>query len=253
MSMNMDPNKTVREWVREIPVAASVFEEMGIEYCCDGDQPLKKACAKAHRSLSEVEEQIGGRLQPAPSADKPKDWGKELLADLMSHIVETHHAFTRQELERLAPMARTVARVHSKFHPELLRIQSVFEVLSQELSLHMMKEEQVLFPHIARIEEAHMERRPVVSSMNIGVESPVAMMMSEHELAAEHLHAIRDASSNYKVPSGACFSFLSFYQGLQALEKDLHQHVSLENNILFPRAIQMEASSRGSHPLHTEN
>lgn len=245
--MNMDGNKTVREWVREIPIAASVFEEMGIEYCCDGDQPLEKACRKAHRTLSDVEERIAGRLQAVTPAEKVKDWGTEPLADLMSHIIKTHHVFTRQELERLAPLARTVARVHAKFHPELLRIESVFEAISQELSLHMMKEEEVLFPHIARIEEAVMEHRPVISPMLNGVQNPVTMMMSEHESAAEHLHAIRDASKNYKVPSGGCFSYLSLYEGLQALERDLHQHISLENNILFPRARRMEASSQNSH------
>lgn len=248
--MNMDQNKTVREWVREVPVAASVFEEMGIEYCCGGDQTLERACAKAHQTVAEVEERITNRLQAATSPDKTKDWGAEPLADLMAHIIETHHAFTRRELERLAPLARTVARVHAKFHPELARIQSAFDTMSQELSLHMMKEEQVLFPYIARIEEAAMEHRPVISATTEGVENPVAMMMSEHESAAEHLHTIRDASANYNVPSGGCLSYLSLYQGLQALERDLHQHISLENNILFPRALRMEAASRNSRSLN---
>lgn len=246
----LDPSKTVREMVREIPVAAAVFEEMGIEYCCGGDQTLEKACAKAQRTVSEVEQRIGATVRPVSSTDQPKDWGKEMLAEVMAHIIEKHHAFTRRELQRLAPLARTVVRVHAKFHPELLRIQSAFEALSQELTLHMMKEEQILFPHIARMEEAAMEHRPPISPMIDGVQNPVTTMISEHESAAEHLHAIRDASDNYKAPSSACYSYLSLYQGLQALERDLHQHISLENNILFPRAVNIEASSRGSRAVN---
>lgn len=249
--MNLDQNRTIREWVREIPAAAAVFEEMGIEYCCDGAQTFDKACASAHRTVVEVRERIANRMKSVSAASETKDWGTLPLGDLMGHIVETHHAFTRQELERLAPLARTVARVHGKFHPELLRIQSALEIMSADLNLHMNKEEEVVFPYIAELEDAALGNRPGLSPRMNGLQSPLEMMMSDHEATGQHLHSMRDASANYEVPSGGCLSYRSFYQGLQALEKDLHQHISLENNILFPRALQMEASTRKTGPLHT--
>lgn len=242
--MNMDQSKTVRDWVREIPVAASVFEEMGIEYCCDGGQTLERACAKAHKTVSQVEKRIVEKINSASRSGGGRDWANATLSDLMVHIVEAHHSPTRRELERLAPLARTVARVHGKFHPELLRIQSVFDGMSEELTMHMNKEEQSLFPYIAEVEEAVLERRHIRSTMRDSSLPPVTEMIAEHESAAEHLHEIREASHNFEVPAGGCLSYRSFYEGLKALEKDLHQHVSLENNILFPRALEMKSSSR---------
>lgn len=249
--MSLDQNRTIREWVREIPAAAAVFEEMGIEYCCDGARTFEKACASAHRTVAEVRERIANKTKFASPASEANNWGTEPLGDLMGHIVETHHAFTRQELERLAALARTVARVHGKFHPELLRIQSALEIMSTDLNLHMNKEEEVVFPYIAEIEEAALGNHPGLSPRTNGIQSPLEMMMSDHEATGQHLRTIRDASANYEVPSGGCLSYRSFYQGLQALEKNLHQHISLENNILFPRALQMEASNRKTDLSHT--
>lgn len=249
--MSLDQNRTIREWVRKVPAAAAVFEEMGIEYCCDGAQTFEKACASAHRTVAEVQQRIASRMTSVSDATQTDDWGAESLGDLMGHIVENHHAFTRRELERLGPLARTVTRVHGKFHTELLRIESVLKIMTCELNLHMNKEEEVLFPYIAEIEEVALGNHQGRSQRMNGIRSPVDMMMLEHDTTGQHLHTIREASANYEVPSGGCLSYRSFYQGLQALEKDLHQHISLENNILFPRALQMEASNRKTDSLHT--
>lgn len=233
-------DKTVRDLLAEVPAAHRVFEEAGIDYCCGGEQTFEMACSKAHVSAAEVEQRIAEALETATPTSEVKNWHAEPLADLVSHIIETHHAFTRREMARLAPLMGTVAQVHGKDHPELLRIQAIFEELSPEMNLHMMKEEEMFFPYIAQIEEAALEGRPVISTTFSGVKDPVRAMMQEHDSTGAQLRAIREASADYLVPPGGCFSYQSLYEGFRAFEQDMHQHIHLENNILFPRALQME-------------
>ena len=143
-------------------------------------------------------------------------------------------------MARLGPLFDKVCSVHGKNHPELLQVRASFQGLEQELTMHMMKEEVVLFPYIVRMEESVIQKEPVVPSPFGSVENPVAMMMHEHDSAGEALHAMRNGSASYKRPGDACISFQTLYKALADFEADLHQHIHLENNILFPRAIAME-------------
>ncbi|HYX69115.1 MAG TPA: hemerythrin domain-containing protein [Terriglobales bacterium] len=188
-------------------------------------------------SMSATQEQAEAERQPR---EQTTDWQAAPLAGLIEHIINTHHQFTRQELARLDPLLDKVCKVHGQNHPELLEIRRVFAGLSQELTLHMMKEERILFPYIAQMEEAVSRRQaPPVSPFGT-VENPIHMMMTEHDSAGEALRQFRSLSSDYAPPADACVSYRTLYNALAEFEQDLHRHIHLENNILFPRAIGME-------------
>ncbi|MHB8413611.1 MAG: iron-sulfur cluster repair di-iron protein [Candidatus Acidiferrales bacterium] len=240
--MSMDGSKTVSDLAREFPSATRVFERMGIEYCCSGGQTLTVACVKAKRSVTEVESALAEAERDAAARGQLRDWQAEPLAELIRHIIERHHAFTRSEIARLGPLANKVSKVHGQNHQELLRIQGLFEAMSAELNQHMMKEEQVLFPYIVRLEEAQQKGQPAPEAGFGSAEAPVRMMMNEHESTGVALERIREASSCYALPADACESYRALYEGLRDFEADLHQHIHLENNILFPRTLEKETA-----------
>jgi len=235
--------KTVRELAVENPAATRVFEKFGIDYCCGGSQSLEEACEKGNLAIDQVLESLGRAEEATRTARPARDWPHEPLSELISHITTTHHVYTREEIVRLRALLQKVCSVQGKNHPELLDIQTAFAYLSQELTAHMMKEEMVLFPYIVRLEEAVLEKEPVVPAPFGTVSNPVAMMEHEHDSAGHALRTMRDSSQGYVPPSDACVSYQTLYQALAAFEADLHQHIHLENNILFPRAIALEQAS----------
>ena len=232
--------KTVRELAVENPAATRVFEKLGIDYCCGGSQSLEQACGRANVSIDQVLDSLEMAEETARAAKQERDWQSEPLSELVAHIKNTHHQYTREEIVRLAALLQKVCSVHGKNHSELLDIQATFAGLAQELTTHMMKEEMVLFPYIVRMEEAVIQKEPVLPPPFGSVANPVAMMEHEHDSAGNALRAMRKASSEYTAPADACVSYQTLYQALPAFEADLHQHIHLENNILFPRAIAME-------------
>ena len=234
--MSITAEKTVREVVLENPAAARIFESFGIDYCCGGGESLEDACSRAQVPLETIEESLHA-AEPVPGE---RDWQTEPLFELIAHIQETHHRYTREEIKRLGPLFTKVCSVHGKNHPELLAMEATFAGLAQELRMHMMKEEAVLFPYIVRMEEAVVANEPVLPAPFGAVRNPVAMMMREHDDAGTALRDLREASHGYTAPPDACLSYQTLYQALLAFEADLHQHVHLENNILFPRAEEME-------------
>jgi len=234
--MSIAAEKTVREVVLENPAAARIFEKLGIDYCCGGGQSLEDACARARVPVESIEES----LHAAEPATGERDWRTEPLFELIAHIQETHHRYTRDELRRLGPLFEKVCSAHGRNHPELFGMQTTFEGVAHELRMHMMKEEAMLFPYIVRMEEAVVAHEPVLPPPFGAVRNPVAMMMREHDDAGTALRDLREASQGYAVPPDACLSYRTLYQALAAFEADLHQHIHLENNILFPRAVEME-------------
>jgi len=239
--MSTMATKTVRELAVEVPNATRVFEKLGIDYCCGGKKSLEDACHAARLPVDEVLKELQSSARTSPPAEFVLPSGS--LHELILHIAKTHHRFTREETVRLQALLEKVCSVHGKNHPELFAIQEVFRALAQELSLHLMKEENVLFPYIVRMEEAVLQHDPVLPAPFGSVQNPVRMMMQEHDGAGEALHKIRVASNNFALPGDACISFQTLYQALQAFEADLHQHIHLENNLLFPRALQLEEST----------
>ncbi len=232
--------KTVREVALENAAATRVFEKLGIDYCCGGNLPLEQACQKAGIPLDTVLDSLEMEEETARSARQVHDWQSEPLSDLIAHIKNTHHKYTREETVRLATLLQKVCSVHGKNHSELFQIQSIFGGLAQELTMHMMKEEMVLFPYILRMEEAVIQKEPVLPAPFGTIENPIAMMEHEHDSAGRALRTIRTASNDFAVPADACVSYQTLYKALAAFEADLHQHIHLENNILFPRASAME-------------
>jgi regulator of cell morphogenesis and NO signaling len=238
--MSVATEKTLRQLVLETPAATRVLEKLGIDYCCGGNQSLEQACRAANLPI----DQVLDSLEAAELATKPegrdRDWQQEALADLVAHITSTHHKYTRSEIARLAPLLEKVRSVHGQNHPELQSIQTSFLGLADELTMHMMKEEMMLFPYIVRMEESVIERQPILPPPFGTVQNPVSMMMHEHDSAGDALRAMRQASGGYAAPADACVSYQTLYRTLAEFEADLHQHIHLENNVLFPRAIAME-------------
>jgi len=232
--------KTLKELALESPAATRVFENLGLDYCCGGNQSLDTACVKANLSIHQVLELIEAAEQSAQDRRSDRNWQNEPLTDLINHIVGTHHQYVRSEIARLEPLFEKVCRVHGKNHPELLEIRATFEALADELTLHLMKEENVLFPYVRRTEESIMEHEPALPAPFGSVKNPVAMMEHEHESAGEALRSMRAASNGYTAPPEACTSYRALYTALAGFEADLHQHIHLENNLLFPRAIALE-------------
>jgi regulator of cell morphogenesis and NO signaling len=237
--MNVTAERTVRDVARENPVAPRVFEKFGIDYCCQGDRPLSEACRTANLAIDSVLDALEMAELAAHSLEKQRNWSDETLTDLICHIQKTHHRYTRDELARIAPLLDKVCGVHGKNHPELLEIRQTFQALSQELTTHLMKEEMILFPYLIRMEESIIAKEPVVPAPFGLVENPISMMEAEHDNAGSALRAMRQASKGYSAPSDTCVSYEALYQALAELESDLHQHIHLENNILFPRAKAM--------------
>ena len=239
--MSVTTEKTVRELALENPAATRVFERLGIDYCCGGNQSLNQACQAANVSIDQVLKSLEAAASQPAAQDR--NWQQEPLADLIAHINATHHRFVRQETARLDPLFDKVCAAHGSNHPELLEMRDTFSDLAAELAMHLMKEENVLFPYIVRMEEAVIQKEPVLPPPFGRVQNPVSMMMHEHDSAGDALRSLRKASGGYTLPPEACASYQTLYKALAEFEADLHQHIHLENNILFPRAIEMEGSN----------
>ncbi len=238
--MSTYTEQKVRELAVAVPGATRVFEELGIDYCCGGGKSLREACQKAGISIESVTEALE-RGKTRYTQNTATDWQSRSLTDLAAYIVEKHHGYTRNEVSRLEQLAAKVASVHGKNHPELLKIRDRVQYLGSDLMDHMMKEEQVLFPRIALLEEATGKPESLPDGF---VRMPASVMMQEHDAAGQLLRELRATSSNYAVPADACISYRTLYQALQELERDLHEHIHLENNILFPKAARLEDNSR---------
>jgi len=245
--MNLDGARTVRELAIEIPNATRTFEKLGIDYCCGGSRSLSDACAHAHVPLEQAVTELGQGVDLKPGAKSAEqEVANGTLAQLAEHIVGTHHAYVKQELPRLQQLLKKVVSVHGAARAELAKIQQVFQGLSAELSSHTMKEEHILFPYIVALENAVSNGRPKPRPAFGTVSNPVHMMELEHDSAGAALKEISTLSSNYEPPEGACFSYRTLYAALKEFETDLHQHIHLENNILFPRAIAMESGTEAT-------
>jgi regulator of cell morphogenesis and NO signaling len=243
--MNITAEKSVRELALENTAATRVFETLGIDYCCGGNKSLEDACRNSNFSVDQVIDALEMAEEAAHAAQKNRNWQIEPLGDLVAHITNTHHKYTREEIARLLPLLAKVCSVHAKNHPELQRVHASFQALVQDLTVHMMKEERVLFPYIVSMEETVIQREPILPPAFGSVQNVVSMMEHEHDSAGNALRAIREASCGYTPPGDACVSYQTLYKALADFESDLHQHIHLENNVLFPRAIAMEKGAKG--------
>lgn len=234
------PQTTVREIALEQPASIRVFERFGIDYCCGGRKPLAQACEErsieAEAVLAAIEEATGGGAAAA------RDWTQASLESICSHIVGTHHAYIRAELPRLEMLAQKVVSRHGETRPELVKIQELIGSLGEDLLQHLGKEEMVLFPYVIKLERNLVDCGPRPLGCFGAVRNPIRVMFAEHDAAGGAMARMRMLSNEFAPPEGACPTYRGFYQALEEFEKDLHQHVHLENNILFPRAIELDES-----------
>ena len=238
--MSLDPMKTVRETVITIPNATRVFEETKIDYCCGGDQLLGAACAKAGVDLQTLAQLL--EMSPAPTPDATTDFLHMSIGALVQYILDKHHVYTRAEMDRLEMLVEKVVAAHGANHSELLSMRDLLRQLFAELKGHMFKEEQILFPFIVELEQSLSQQRPVPFAPFGTVNNPIRMMLTEHDNAGEILRELRKLSRDYRTPDDACLTYQTFYEALAAFEQDLHQHIHLENNLLFPNAAKLEGA-----------
>jgi regulator of cell morphogenesis and NO signaling len=240
--MSISPETTVRDIAAEHPSTVRVFEKAGIDYCCGGARSLQEACDSGNLNV----EELLARLQQAEAEALPADlhdWKAAKLSEVMTQIVERHHEYVRSESPRIQALITKVISRHGDTQPHLDEVRKRFETLSHDMSTHMMKEEQVLFPYIARMEQAVSAGKPIPPPFFGTVQNPVRAMMNEHDDAGVLTKEIRDLTSGYTPPASACPTYRAMLTGLSDFEQDLHRHVHLENNILFPRAVKLEQGS----------
>lgn len=231
---------TVREIALEQPASIRIFEKFGIDYCCGGRKPLAQACQERSLDLQTV---LAALESAAQDADQPApEWTSASLEALCQHIVTAHHEYIRREIPRLWQLAQKVVARHGDTHPELIRIQELIRGAGEDLIQHLGKEEQILFPSIINMERNLATCGPRSLGCFGSIRNPIRVMMTEHDAAGEALAEIRRFSNDFTPPEGACPTYRGYFHALEEFEQDLHRHVHLENNILFPRAIGMDES-----------
>jgi regulator of cell morphogenesis and NO signaling len=232
--------ETVREIAQKQPTSIRVFEKFGIEYCCGGGERLIEACAAKDVDVDAVI----AALEAAARNENAgvKDWTKDSLANLTQHIVATHHAYCKEELPRLSGLAMKVVKAHGGTNPELALIRARLAELAEELTEHLAEEEVAVFPMIVKLEADKISAGAEPAESRVSVGNPLALLIQEHDHAGVLLAEIRSLSRDFNAPEYACTTYHAFFEGLKEFERDLHRHVHLENNILFPRAIELEVS-----------
>lgn len=238
--MDINPTtKSIGELALEVPTAIGVFEKWKIDYCCKGGRSIEEACSDAGVTVTELLQAIGtGRSAEA------RQWQSESLKALKDYIVSTHHVFTREVMETIVQLADKVAMRHGPRHGEVIELRQVAHDMYDDLIPHMLKEEQVLFPYIEQMEAAVRAGQQPPTPFFGTVRNPVRMMMAEHDAVGDLLRKAREITKEYSLPEDACLSFRALYERLLDVEKDLHEHIHLENNVLFPRAASMEEGVR---------
>lgn len=217
---------------------AQVFKKYGIDFCCGGKKTVKEACAEKGIDVIKVEQELQQFDKMPSSRPLPyNDWNISFLVD---YIINTHHSYVRKNLPDIRAYAEKVMKVHGNHHPELLTIHQLVEEVNIELTDHMDKEETILFPYIKELDAANNNTKPL-QAIDFGtVQNPINMMETEHELVGKNLAEIRELSVNYLLPGDACASYSLLYRLLDEFEEDLHLHIHLENNILFPKSLEIE-------------
>jgi regulator of cell morphogenesis and NO signaling len=234
MSTMIDTSLTVGQLVAENPARARVFERVGIDYCCGGKKPLEEACRELGldaRTLAAILD-----TDSAPSGDRFADASGMTLTQLADHIEATHHAYLRRELPRIGQLLARVVNAHGKRHPAVIEVADVYTHFVGELQQHMQKEEQILFPAVRQLEAG------ATGGFHCGtLSSPIDVMEAEHDAAGEALARFRSLTAGYSSPEDVCNTYRALMDALRDLEEDMHQHVHKENNILFPRTLELEA------------
>jgi regulator of cell morphogenesis and NO signaling len=228
---------------------AAVLDRLRLDFCCRGGRTLAQACADAGLAVEPVlaELRAGAAARDASTLGvEAIEWIERPLPELIDFIVDTHHAYTRAAIARITPLLAKVAGKHGDRHPELARVSATFGELAADMGPHMLREERVLFPYLRALAGPGGAPPPPF----VTVRNPVRMMMVEHDTAGAQLADLSATTSDFKPPAGACPSYKASYAALAELRLDLVKHVSLENNVLFPRAVALEDQRGGPRHSH---
>jgi regulator of cell morphogenesis and NO signaling len=235
--MEITQTTQVGELASRFPGTIKVFQQRGIDFCCGGRRPLSDVCAADGRGFEELRADLERAIVGAVPDQRPL--GDLPLGELTTYIVDRYHGWIRQELDRVRPMMDKVLRVHGDRHPELAELARVFAELEADLAPHMMKEERVLFPFLAAMGATPPGAAIVVPFGT--VQNPIRMMEMEHEAVGGLLARLRALTNGFEPPADACNTFRGLYHAFTEIERDTHEHIHVENNILHPRAIALEA------------
>lgn len=232
--MDIHSNSIIGEVVAYDFHTASVFSKYQIDFCCNGKRSIAEACSNAEDVTSKLVEELNDSLQKTEVRDSDfNTWPLDLLID---YIEKIHHRYVRNKIKEISPYLNKVVSVHGAKHPELHQIKSLFTESAEDLTQHLYKEEIILFPYVRNLCVGEMAAHCSFGS----VSNPIHMMEHEHDTEGNRFRTIRELSNNFTPPTDACTTFNICYSMLEEFEKDLHKHIHLENNILFPRAIRME-------------
>lgn len=237
-TLHKDSQKQIGQFVAEDFRTAAVFNTYGIDFCCKGDRTVEEVCDKKGISLNGLLDKLHAVLNSKTNQSIDyKSWPLDLLAE---YIEKKHHRYVEEKIPVLRQFLDKLCKVHGERHPELFEINELFLGCSGELASHMKKEELILFPFVKRMVKAKLENSAVQSPPFGTVENPIAMMMQEHDNEGERFRKIAELSNNYTPPADACNTYTVTFAMLNEFEQDLHLHIHLENNILFPEAIKLE-------------
>jgi regulator of cell morphogenesis and NO signaling len=235
--MNEIMTKSLAQIVSNNHRAASVFEKYHLDFCCKGKRTLLQACMEKDLKIEEVVAELKSTEQKN-SDQVTINYDTLSPAQLSEYIVMTHHSYVKKEMPQILSYLQKVVSKHGERHPEMLKVLELFTAVHEEMELHMQKEEQILFPRIVEMEKWVAEGTEIRINHTY-LQAPINMMEQEHDHAGAVLAEINKLTSNYNPPADACTTFKLSFAALQAFEMDLHQHVHLENNILFPKALQL--------------
>jgi regulator of cell morphogenesis and NO signaling len=239
-AMSFSSDTKVKDIALSHPAARRVPEEARVDYCCGGGKSLHEACVHAGVDSEEILKQLRENSQNVNPSEA--NWTALPLSDLTAHIKNHHHKYVREAILRINALLDKVKTKHGEHHPELAEIEISFHAVGKEMIMHMQKEEQILFPFIKALDRAANENGTLEPPFFLTIRNPIHAMIKEHDAAGDLVKQIRKASTEYVAPEDACTSYKALFQELQDFERDLHQHVHLENNILFPRAVDLEAA-----------
>lgn len=232
--MDFSKENIVGEVVAKDYRTASVFKAHHIDFCCKGNRSINDVCEKNNVNADTLIKELNQATQlSGKGVPDFNSWDMDLLAD---YIEKKHHRYVEKRSAELKPFLNKVARVHGERHPELIEIEALFLASVDELMSHMKKEEMVLFPYIRKMATDDNTQRPAFGM----IQNPINMMMQEHEIEGDRFRRIAELSDDYTPPQDACATYQVAFSMLKEFEDDLHTHIHLENNILFPRAIEAE-------------
>jgi regulator of cell morphogenesis and NO signaling len=236
--MTIQENQIIGELVAQDYRTAAVFKKYNIDFCCQGNRTLSDACESKKIDEKVVIAELNALLtsQSEGSTDY-QNWPLDLLAD---YIERKHHRYVEEKTQEIIPYLDKIARVHGQRHPELLEINEHFKATAGELAMHMKKEELMIFPYIKKLVKAQEDNSQVVKPNFESVKYPIQAMMDDHTTEGERFRKIEALSNNYTPPEDGCATYRVTFALLKEFEQDLHLHIHLENNILFPKAIELE-------------